>query len=835
MNSPNQPPRLKLSKNLTNPSKSWSGSGLSLQKIQRCLPIFVCDLSPKQQCFTPHFYRLQWLFRLLGTTVMNQLLRYTISFLTRQLPHSKNRKSERSYAFDIILPESASQEETYNNTVKELLEDIMRGYNATVFAYGATGAGKTYTYCQRLTQNRMLGTPSEPGLMFRTVAHMLDTIAAESNAYFTIHLSYLEVYNENIKDLLAENDIGVHELREDPQKGVVINGLKEVTVTDPDDIMNTLSIGDQKRTKEKTLANEVSSRSHAVMILVVDSKNAMTGDMNAAKLILVDLAGSERAAFTQNKGLRMVEEANINRSLLSLGNCINALAEQAKNGIKAPTYVPYRDSKLTRLLKNSLGGNCRTVMIAAVNPSSVCYEDTLQTLKYADRARTIRNVVKANIIKKEERVTHYANQIANIKKQIKALSGSGTSLPYVNPPYENRSPKQASKKPIRKYTLEKEDVTPVQQGESKIQQLQGKIRECFENEMHAKTKLYALDESLENIGFELFSKQLLFAKLAKTETESRELDRLNKEISSLTTQLSNAKKNRAKIVETLELIESEREKYTIEANRELLKAPTSTASAIKYIIDNYALNLKNADSTRKANHANFKVRQRESYIRHLKEELSIRDKLIRERIKSRQPAILDEDENESKMRQYETGTEIELPRVKRASENAKSSITVAAAAGVRQAANLTPIPPRDPSINNQNIHKLVIKSRNNIINPLKLYARVAERSLKHYNKLQDESVRSYLNHSVLNDYSGLDTGSQKVVLSNKARKYMARIGKLSVDSRRKPRPAPSHSFAASISLPNKQCNIIPICIRYTIFLLYIINTYNSHKQLSLSL
>jgi kinesin family protein 18/19 len=177
-------------------------------------------------------------------------------------------------------------------------------------------------------------------------------------------------------------------LREDPVKGVCVTGVLEIMTTNVDEIMKCLRKGNRNRACEATGANETSSRSHAVLQIVVEHKEKSHGteaSINIAKFSLIDLAGSERGAKTNNRGVRLIEGANINRSLLSLGNCINSLCETAKGNYKA--HIPYRDSKLTRMLKDSLGGNCRTVMIANVSPSSTSHEDTSNTLKYADRAK----------------------------------------------------------------------------------------------------------------------------------------------------------------------------------------------------------------------------------------------------------------------------------------------------------------------------------------------------------------------------------------------------------------------------------------------------------------
>lgn len=183
-------------------------------------------------------------------------------------------------------------------------------------------------------------------------------------------------------------------MREDPEKGVVVAGLKEVEVNTPEEILNLLIHGNGNRSTEATEANVTSSRSHAVFQLKCQHREKNSGiraEISVGKLSLIDLAGSERASKTNNRGIRMIEGANINRSLLALGNCINALHEN--NMRNKENYIPYRDSKLTRLLKDSLGGNCRTVMIANISGAHSSFEETHNTLKYANRAKNIKTNV----------------------------------------------------------------------------------------------------------------------------------------------------------------------------------------------------------------------------------------------------------------------------------------------------------------------------------------------------------------------------------------------------------------------------------------------------------
>ncbi|RYG55569.1 hypothetical protein EON66_04975, partial [archaeon] len=270
-----------------------------------------------------------------GTVVVSDPGHFADNYMRRA------RLRDREYTFDAAFDGAATQEAVYQATVATLLPGVMSGFNATVFAYGATGSGKTHT---------TLGTKDAPGIMGRTMTQLYKSIhelQAAGDRFVTVSLSYVEVYNENIRDLLAPDAPGALDavtpsldLREDPVHGPCVAGITEHTVASADDIMSLLIGGHKRRTVEPTAANQESSRSHAVLQIFVTSAPQRAGDLaHSSKLSLVDLAGSERAANTLNTGQRLLEGANINRSLLALGNCITALA-QGKGA-----FVPYRDSK----------------------------------------------------------------------------------------------------------------------------------------------------------------------------------------------------------------------------------------------------------------------------------------------------------------------------------------------------------------------------------------------------------------------------------------------------------------------------------------------------------
>ncbi|XP_045764886.1 kinesin-like protein KIF18A isoform X3 [Maniola jurtina] len=294
----------------------------------------------------------------------------------------KRANKEMKFAFDSVCGPNASNQDVFESATKDMLAALMEGYNCSVFVYGATGAGKTFT---------MIGSKEHPGITYLTMDHLFHTINGfQMDREFDIAVSYIEVYNENVFDLLNKSSTPL-QLRDYHQYGVTVAGLSIHKIETAKELLDMLEFGNRNRTQHPTDANAESSRSHAVFQVYVTMRCKTSSQCRNVKLSMIDLAGSERASATGCVGERFKEGANINRSLLALGNCINKLADGS-------SYIPYRDSKLTRLLKDSLGGNCKTVMIANVSPSSLCYEDTYNTLKYAARANKIQLSIKKNIV-----------------------------------------------------------------------------------------------------------------------------------------------------------------------------------------------------------------------------------------------------------------------------------------------------------------------------------------------------------------------------------------------------------------------------------------------------
>ncbi|XP_068801391.1 kinesin-like protein KIF18A isoform X2 [Struthio camelus] len=331
-------------------------------------------------------------------------------FHGKRLAHrdiNKRKKKDLKFVFDAVFAESSTQLEVFEHTTKSVLDGFLNGYNCTVLAYGATGAGKTHT---------MLGSPQDPGVMYLTMMALYNCMdQIKEDKICNVAVSYLEVYNEQIRDLLVNS--GPLAVREDAQKGVVVQGLTLHQPKSAEEILQMLDYGNKNRTQHPTDVNASSSRSHAVFQIYLrqqDKTASISQNVRIAKMSLIDLAGSERASATNAKGARFREGTNINRSLLALGNVINALADPKSK----KQHIPYRNSKLTRLLKDSLGGNCRTIMIAAVSPSSMFYDDTYNTLKYANRAKDIKSSLKSNIVSLDSHISQYVKICNEQKKEI---------------------------------------------------------------------------------------------------------------------------------------------------------------------------------------------------------------------------------------------------------------------------------------------------------------------------------------------------------------------------------------------------------------------------------
>uniref|UniRef100_A0AAR2IW77 Kinesin motor domain-containing protein n=1 Tax=Pygocentrus nattereri TaxID=42514 RepID=A0AAR2IW77_PYGNA len=335
---------------------------------------------------------------------------------------------DRHFYFDFVFEEISAQEEVYAGCVQPLIEAFFQGFNATVFAYGQTGSGKTYTIGEA---NISSFRDDEQGIIPRAVAEIFKLLDENDLTDFSVRVSYLEVYKEIFRDLLevetASKDIHI---REDDKGNIVLCGVKECEVEGLDEVLSLLDSGNTARHTGATQMNPHSSRSHTIFTVLMEQRRggsrATSGSLHilSSKFHFVDLAGSERILKTGNTGERLKESIQINSGLLALGNVIGALGDPKRKG----THIPYRDSKITRILKDSLGGNAKTLMIACISPSSSDFDESLNTLNYAKRARNIQNRAMVNCRGEPDRVEGLELQIKALKRALENRQRSETRI-----------------------------------------------------------------------------------------------------------------------------------------------------------------------------------------------------------------------------------------------------------------------------------------------------------------------------------------------------------------------------------------------------------------------
>ncbi|XP_077432241.1 kinesin-like protein KIF13A isoform X2 [Vanacampus margaritifer] len=334
-----------------------------------------------------------------------------------------SRKQSKVFAFDHCfwsmdesnVPKYAGQEVVFKCLGEGILENAFQGYNACIFAYGQTGSGKSFS---------MMGNGEQPGLIPRLCCSLFERVHQETNDghTFKVEVSYMEIYNEKVRDLLdPKGSRQSLKVREHKVLGPYVDGLSQLAVTNFEDIEVLMSEGNKSRTVAATNMNEESSRSHAVFSIIVtqtlyDLRSGNSGE-KVSKMSLVDLAGSERVSKTGAAGERLKEGSNINKSLTTLGCVISALADQSAGKGKGK-FVPYRDSVLTWLLKDNLGGNSKTAMIATVSPAADNYEETLSTLRYADRAKRIVNHAVVNEDPNARIIRELREEVEKLKVQL---------------------------------------------------------------------------------------------------------------------------------------------------------------------------------------------------------------------------------------------------------------------------------------------------------------------------------------------------------------------------------------------------------------------------------
>ncbi|XP_056385368.1 kinesin-like protein KIF11 isoform X2 [Hyla sarda] len=418
-----------------------------------------------------------------------------------------DKLGKKNYAFDMVFGPSAKQIEVYRSVVCPILDEVIMGYNCTIFAYGQTGTGKTFTMEGERSAEEEFTWEQDPlaGIIPRTLHQIFEKLS-ENGTEFSVKVSLLEIYNEELFDLLSPTpDVGERlQMFDDPRnkRGVIIKGLEEVTVHNKDEVYHILERGAAKRTTASTLMNAYSSRSHSVFSVTIHMKETtVDGEelVKIGKLNLVDLAGSENIGRSGAVDKRAREAGNINQSLLTLGRVITALVERAP-------HIPYRESKLTRILQDSLGGRTKTSIIATVSPASINLEETVSTLEYANRAKNILNKPEVNQkLTKRALIKEYTEEIERLKRDLAAArEKNGVYLSSEN--YE---------------------------------QLQGKIV-CQEEQISEFTdKIAAMEEELKRVT-ELFSESKKELEECNTvlQCKSKELDETQKNLQESKIQLA---------------------------------------------------------------------------------------------------------------------------------------------------------------------------------------------------------------------------------------------------------------------------------------------------------
>jgi len=438
--------------------------------------------------------------------------------LMKNEPQVHLLNTQKSFTFDYGYDDESDQMQVYQEAVKPIVNKLFKGYNVTVLAYGQTGSGKTHTMG---TAYRSSMDPELEGVIPRAVKDIFEHIEKNRDTQYIVKMSFLELYNEQLFDLLSDKprrEDTIVDIREDT-KGIKIPGLTETPVTSLQGTMNILEKASDGRVTAATAMNMHSSRSHAIFTLTLESSTVSvdggTGS-TTSKFHMVDLAGSERQKKTKAKGERLREGININMGLLALGNVISALGEESTRN-----HVPYRDSKLTRLLQDSLGGNSHTLMVACVSPADSNVEETISTLRYADRARKIKNKPIVNQDSQSAETARLRSQVQQLQLQL--LQAGGVCNASV----------QGSELSIVKERLE------MVEGENR--QLTSALQSAMDESAHMSEKLLLSEqaqESLKNRLAELSAEtEQAFKCLADVPLEKRDqMNKLRDKVASIVSQ-----------------------------------------------------------------------------------------------------------------------------------------------------------------------------------------------------------------------------------------------------------------------------------------------------------
>ncbi|KAF8402800.1 hypothetical protein HHK36_010891 [Tetracentron sinense] len=441
-----------------------------------------------------------------------------------------NKQIDRTFAFDKVFGPTSQQKDLYDQAVSPIVYEVLEGYNCTIFAYGQTGTGKTYTMEGGGRKAKNGEFPNDAGVIPRAVRQIFDILEAQ-NAEYSMKVTFLELYNEEITDLLALEECSKFiddkskkpiALMEDGKGGVFVRGLEEEIVCTANEIYKILEKGSAKRRTAETLLNKQSSRSHSIFSITIHIKECTPeGEelIKCGKLNLVDLAGSENISRSGAREGRAREAGEINKSLLTLGRVINALVEHSG-------HVPYRDSKLTRLLRDSLGGKTKTCIIATISPSIHCLEETLSTLDYAHRAKNIKNKPEVNQkMMKSALIKDLYTEIDRLKQEVYAArEKNGIYIPRDRYLLEEAEKKAMTEK-IERIELDSESkdkqLMELQELYNSQQQLTAELSEKLERTQkkleETEHALFDLEERYRQANLTIKEKEYLISNLLRSE------------------------------------------------------------------------------------------------------------------------------------------------------------------------------------------------------------------------------------------------------------------------------------------------------------------------------
>ncbi|XP_025088015.1 chromosome-associated kinesin KIF4-like [Pomacea canaliculata] len=477
---------------------------------------------------------------------------------------------DKAFTFDYVFSPKDNQQDVYEKAVRKLVKNTFKGYHATVLAYGQTGSGKTYSmggcYEASLSQDEEM-----MGIIPRILKDLFKGIQERPDCDFKVRVSYLEIYNEDLLDLLCTPaQRQPLSIREEINGEIKIKGLREMNVSTLDETLQCLAHGARYRTTGATAMNDTSSRSHAIFTVHVDcSKKDDVNDSWQAKFHLVDLAGSERAKKTRAEGDRFKEGVNINKGLLALGNVISALGEDtAKRG-----HIPYRDSKLTRLLQDSLGGNSHTLMVACVSPADSNMEETLNTLRYADRARKIKNKPVINRDPQSDEIIRLREIVQSLQLQLLQRGGACSNVNSESSllsSISTESREELTKLAERAKQLEEENIELTRELQSAVDQntrMFGSIIQLEASRDRLKNKLRSFKQDT-GVDFELLSSSLDVESNPQMKAELEKLRKLTEQV----------KDNNADSDEDADIVEEDEEVHIAERDTEQDAAPDTPDS-----------------------------------------------------------------------------------------------------------------------------------------------------------------------------------------------------------------------------------------------------------------